>query len=123
MSASEKAMGGRRRHTGPGATATEVTVPGLPPGGHGANAQLAVPFLFQQMFPPWFEGIAMSAIAIGAALVAAGHRRARVAGPVPDGPHVLGEVRPAGEHRGRCVGLGGLWFSPCVGDAAPEGAR
>ena len=38
---------------------------------NGANAQLAVPFLFQKMFPPWFEGIAMSAIAIGALVPAA----------------------------------------------------
>jgi solute:Na+ symporter, SSS family len=38
---------------------------------NGANAQLAVPFLFQQMFPPWFAGIAYSAIAIGALVPAA----------------------------------------------------
>ena len=38
---------------------------------HGANAQLAVPFLFQDMFPPWFAGIAYSAIVIGALVPAA----------------------------------------------------
>jgi SSS family solute:Na+ symporter len=38
---------------------------------NGANAQLAVPFLFQKMFPPWFEGIAYSAIVIGALVPAA----------------------------------------------------
>ena len=38
---------------------------------HGANAQLAVPFLFQKMFPPWFAGIAYSAIVIGALVPAA----------------------------------------------------
>src|SRR5499427_5302815 len=38
---------------------------------HGANAQLAVPFLFQNMFPPWFAGIAYSAIVIGALVPAA----------------------------------------------------
>ena len=38
---------------------------------HGANPQLAVPFLFQRMFPPWFAGIAYSAIVIGALVPAA----------------------------------------------------
>jgi len=38
---------------------------------HGANPQLAVPFLFQNMFPPWFAGIAYSAIVIGALVPAA----------------------------------------------------
>jgi solute:Na+ symporter, SSS family len=38
---------------------------------HGANPQLAVPFLFQDMFPPWFAGIAYSAIVIGALVPAA----------------------------------------------------
>ena len=38
---------------------------------NGANAQLAVPFLFQKMFPPWFAGIAYSAIVIGALVPAA----------------------------------------------------
>jgi SSS family solute:Na+ symporter len=38
---------------------------------NGANPQLAVPFLFQNMFPPWFAGIAYSAIVIGALVPAA----------------------------------------------------
>src|SRR5256886_1558317 len=38
---------------------------------NGANAQLAVPCLFQKMFPPWFTGIALSAIVIGALVPAA----------------------------------------------------
>ena len=38
---------------------------------HGANAQLAVPYLFKMMFPGWFEGIAFSAIVIGALVPAA----------------------------------------------------
>ncbi|HEU5388572.1 MAG TPA: sodium:solute symporter [Streptosporangiaceae bacterium] len=38
---------------------------------NGANAQLAVPFLFQKMFPGWFAGIAYSAIVIGALVPAA----------------------------------------------------
>ncbi len=33
---------------------------------HGANSQLSVPLLFQQMFPSWFAGIGYSAIVIGA---------------------------------------------------------
>jgi SSS family solute:Na+ symporter len=35
------------------------------------NAQLAVPYLFQHMFPSWFTGIAFSAIVIGALVPAA----------------------------------------------------
>src|SRR5690348_456820 len=38
---------------------------------NGSNAQLAVPFLFRKMFPPWFAGIAYSAIIIGALVPAA----------------------------------------------------
>jgi SSS family solute:Na+ symporter len=38
---------------------------------NGKNAQLAVPFLFQHMFPSWFAGIAFSAIIIGALVPAA----------------------------------------------------
>jgi solute:Na+ symporter, SSS family len=38
--------------------------------GHG-NAQLAVPLLFNQMFPSWFAGIGFSAIIIGALVPAA----------------------------------------------------
>ncbi len=37
----------------------------------GGNAQLAVPYLFQHMFPSWFAGIAFSAIIIGALVPAA----------------------------------------------------
>ena len=50
-----------------------LAAPGVPQAvkANGANAQLAVPFLFQKMFPPWFEGIAFSAIAIGALVPAA----------------------------------------------------
>ena len=50
-----------------------LAAPGVPQAvkAHGANAQLAVPFLFQKMFPPWFEGIAYSAIVIGALVPAA----------------------------------------------------
>jgi len=50
-----------------------LAAPGVPAAvkANGANAQLAVPFLFQQMFPPWFTGIAFSAIAIGALVPAA----------------------------------------------------
>jgi SSS family solute:Na+ symporter len=36
-----------------------------------ANAQLAVPHLFDQVFPSWFAGIALAAIAIGALVPAA----------------------------------------------------
>jgi len=36
-----------------------------------ANAQLAVPHLFDQIFPDWFAGVAFSAIAIGALVPAA----------------------------------------------------
>jgi solute:Na+ symporter, SSS family len=35
------------------------------------NAQLAVPYLFQHMFPSWFTGVAFSAIIIGALVPAA----------------------------------------------------
>jgi solute:Na+ symporter, SSS family len=50
-----------------------LAAPGVPAEvkSHGANAQLAVPFLFQKMFPPWFAGIAYSAIVIGALVPAA----------------------------------------------------
>jgi solute:Na+ symporter, SSS family len=50
-----------------------IAAPGVPAAvkANGANAQLAVPFLFQKMFPPWFEGIAFSAIVIGALVPAA----------------------------------------------------
>ena len=37
----------------------------------GGNAQLAVPYLFQHMFPSWFTGVAFSAIIIGALVPAA----------------------------------------------------
>ena len=50
-----------------------LAAPGVPQAvkANGANAQLAVPFLFQRMFPPWFAGIAYSAIIIGALVPAA----------------------------------------------------
>jgi solute:Na+ symporter, SSS family len=50
-----------------------LATPGVPQAvkAHGANAQLAVPFLFQRMFPPWFAGVAYSAIVIGALVPAA----------------------------------------------------
>src|SRR5215467_5451239 len=50
-----------------------LAAPGVPAAvkANGANAQLAVPFLFQKMFPPWFAGIAYSAIVIGALVPAA----------------------------------------------------
>jgi solute:Na+ symporter, SSS family len=50
-----------------------LAAPGVPQAvkANGANAQLAVPFLFQKMFPPWFTGIALSAIVIGALVPAA----------------------------------------------------
>jgi SSS family solute:Na+ symporter len=50
-----------------------LAAPGVPAAvkAHGANAQLSVPFLFQQMFPGWFAGIGFSAIVIGALVPAA----------------------------------------------------
>jgi SSS family solute:Na+ symporter len=50
-----------------------LAAPGVPAAvkAHDANAQLAVPFLFQQMFPSWFAGIGYSAIVIGALVPAA----------------------------------------------------
>ena len=50
-----------------------LAAPGVPQAvkANGANAQLAVPFLFQTMFPGWFAGIAYSAIVIGALVPAA----------------------------------------------------
>jgi solute:Na+ symporter, SSS family len=50
-----------------------LAAPGVPQAvkAHGANAQLAVPYLFKMMFPGWFEGIAFSAIVIGALVPAA----------------------------------------------------
>ena len=38
---------------------------------HDANAQLALPFMFRDMFPSWFAGIAFSAVVIGALVPAA----------------------------------------------------
>ncbi|MGH3151197.1 MAG: monocarboxylate uptake permease MctP [Streptosporangiaceae bacterium] len=37
----------------------------------GGNAQLAVPYLFQHLFPSWFAGVAFAAIVIGALVPAA----------------------------------------------------
>jgi SSS family solute:Na+ symporter len=50
-----------------------LAAPGVPAAvkAHDANAQLAVPFLFQQMFPSWFAGVGYSAIVIGALVPAA----------------------------------------------------
>jgi solute:Na+ symporter, SSS family len=50
-----------------------LAAPGVPQAvkAYGGNAQLAVPLLFQKMFPPWLEGIAFSAIVIGALVPAA----------------------------------------------------
>ena len=50
-----------------------LAAPGVPAEvkAHGANAQLAVPFLFQRIFPSWFAGIGFSAIVIGALVPAA----------------------------------------------------
>ncbi len=53
-----------------------LAAPGVPQAvkANGANAQLAVPFLFQKMFPPWFAGVAVL-----------GHRHRRAG---PGGDHV-----------------------------------
>lgn len=50
-----------------------LAAPGVPAAvkAHDANTQLAVPLLFQQMFPPWFAGVAFAAVAIGALVPAA----------------------------------------------------
>ena len=50
-----------------------LAAPGVPADvkSHGANAQLAVPFLFQRIFPSWFAGIGFAAIVIGALVPAA----------------------------------------------------
>jgi solute:Na+ symporter, SSS family len=50
-----------------------LAAPGVPAAvkAHSANAQLAVPFLFQKLFPSWFAGIGFSAIVIGALVPAA----------------------------------------------------
>jgi solute:Na+ symporter, SSS family len=50
-----------------------LAAPGVPAEvkASGANAQLAVPFLFQRIFPSWFAGIGFSAIVIGALVPAA----------------------------------------------------
>ncbi len=52
------------------ALADKTTVADVKGPGKG-NAQLAVPYLFQHMFPSWFTGIAFSAIVIGALVPAA----------------------------------------------------
>ncbi|WP_042405354.1 monocarboxylate uptake permease MctP [Streptacidiphilus carbonis] len=44
---------------------------GVGKGVKGFNAQLAVPELFQQMFPSWFAGVAFAAVGIGALVPAA----------------------------------------------------
>jgi SSS family solute:Na+ symporter len=50
------------------AIADPVTVAAVKKSG---NAQLAVPYLFQHMFPSWFTGVAFAGIAIGALVPAA----------------------------------------------------
>jgi SSS family solute:Na+ symporter len=44
---------------------------GIGKGVKGYNSQLAIPQLFQQMFPSWFAGVAFAAIGIGALVPAA----------------------------------------------------
>jgi SSS family solute:Na+ symporter len=50
-----------------------LAAPGVPEAvkAHDDNTQLAVPFLFQRIFPSWFAGIGFSAIVIGALVPAA----------------------------------------------------
>ncbi len=50
-----------------------LAAPGVPAEvkAHDSNAQLAVPFLFQRIFPSWFAGIGFAAIVIGALVPAA----------------------------------------------------
>ena len=50
-----------------------LATPGVPGQvkAHDANAQLALPFMFRDLFPSWFAGIAFSAIVIGALVPAA----------------------------------------------------
>ena len=50
-----------------------LAAPGVPEAvkANGGNTQLAVPFLFQRIFPSWFAGIGFSAIVIGALVPAA----------------------------------------------------
>ncbi len=50
-----------------------LAAPGVPAEvkAHDSNAQLAVPFLFQRIFPSWFAGIGFAAITIGALVPAA----------------------------------------------------
>jgi SSS family solute:Na+ symporter len=50
-----------------------LAAPGVPEAvkAHGANPQLSVPLLFQNMFPSWFAGVGFAAIAIGALVPAA----------------------------------------------------
>ena len=50
-----------------------LATPGVPGQvkAHDSNAQLALPFMFRDMFPSWFAGIAFSAVVIGALVPAA----------------------------------------------------
>ena len=50
-----------------------LATPGVPAAvkAHDSNAQLALPFMFQKIFPSWFAGIAFAAIVIGALVPAA----------------------------------------------------
>jgi SSS family solute:Na+ symporter len=52
------------------ALADPTTVAKVKGPGHG-NAQLAVPYLFQHLFPSWFAGVVFAAIVIGALVPAA----------------------------------------------------
>jgi SSS family solute:Na+ symporter len=50
-----------------------LATPGVPGEvkAHDSNAQLALPFMFQKVFPSWFAGVAFAAIVIGALVPAA----------------------------------------------------
>jgi SSS family solute:Na+ symporter len=50
-----------------------LATPGVPGQvkAHDSNAQLALPFMFRDLFPSWFAGVAFSAIVIGALVPAA----------------------------------------------------
>jgi SSS family solute:Na+ symporter len=63
-----------------------LAAPGVPEAvkANGANAQLAVLFLFQRIFPSWFAGIGFSAIVIGALVPVPGPRPSP--GPAPARP-------------------------------------
>jgi len=70
----------------------------------GGNAQLAVPYLFQHMFPSWFTGVAFSAIVIGALVPAAIMA-------------IASACSPAGSTAGRCWRAG--WPAWCSAPSPP----